>query len=479
MWSLGAIAAELFLGIPVFPGANEYNQMFKISDMLGLPPADMIARGTRSHKFFKPDPLNPSQYIMKSESEYERDNGVRLDPDKRYFVYRSLQEIVEKYPLKTGYPQTDDSPASQLKEIRRSFLHFLRGVLQIDPTKRWTADQARQHPFITETVLPEGYQPPPPRRRTPAIAGNKPKDTSAMRAQGDICGFYHRFSTALRAGQVIDVASGAVLASLAQPLNPAPSLKLEKPPAADDVRRFRSKSDAVSHPPEQRVLGPPKPHLKATGPEPMAGVVAAGAPAPPATAQAAAAATTTKPIAPSSQASAPALSTGPVPMIGVTTTAGGAVAIPNPPPPPVAGLGAGLIAGSLPTGTLGATTGAQSYRTSAAMPIAPSQAQASLSGSAYQTRLSTSAATTSASLSVGRQTSTRRSSVSEATKKEKKTRRSSGKRAGANGDEPMSMSPSGPNWNPFDLDSSFQDEGNPASGSAAATTTAVAVMAQQ
>lgn len=35
MWSLGCIAVELFLGLPLFPGTSEYNQLSRIIDMLG------------------------------------------------------------------------------------------------------------------------------------------------------------------------------------------------------------------------------------------------------------------------------------------------------------------------------------------------------------------------------------------------------------------------------------------------------------
>ncbi len=35
MWSLGCIAVELFLGLPLFPGTSEYNQLTRIIDMLG------------------------------------------------------------------------------------------------------------------------------------------------------------------------------------------------------------------------------------------------------------------------------------------------------------------------------------------------------------------------------------------------------------------------------------------------------------
>ena len=35
MWSLGCIVVELFLGLPIFPGTSEFNQVSRITDMLG------------------------------------------------------------------------------------------------------------------------------------------------------------------------------------------------------------------------------------------------------------------------------------------------------------------------------------------------------------------------------------------------------------------------------------------------------------
>lgn len=35
MWSLGCIVVELFLGLPIFPGTSEYNQVSRIVDMMG------------------------------------------------------------------------------------------------------------------------------------------------------------------------------------------------------------------------------------------------------------------------------------------------------------------------------------------------------------------------------------------------------------------------------------------------------------
>ncbi|KAJ3112468.1 dual specificity protein kinase yak1, partial [Nowakowskiella sp. JEL0407] len=52
MWSVGAIAAELFLGLPLFPGSSEYNQIMRIVEMMGMPPTYMLDRGKTATQFF-------------------------------------------------------------------------------------------------------------------------------------------------------------------------------------------------------------------------------------------------------------------------------------------------------------------------------------------------------------------------------------------------------------------------------------------
>ncbi|EFI28220.1 CMGC/DYRK/YAK protein kinase [Coprinopsis cinerea okayama7 len=48
MWSLGCIAVELFLGLPLFPGTSEYNQLTRIIEMLGMPPLSMLNSGKQT-----------------------------------------------------------------------------------------------------------------------------------------------------------------------------------------------------------------------------------------------------------------------------------------------------------------------------------------------------------------------------------------------------------------------------------------------
>eukprot|EP00727_Mastigamoeba_balamuthi_P000075 m51a1_g10064 putative protein kinase (795) ;mRNA; f:87381-90226 len=231
MWSLGCIAAELFLGIPLFPGSHRYNQVYKIVELLGIPPKEMIELGSNSSKYFKPmfSPFTGEiSYSLKSETEYERENDVKLSPNRQYFAYRTLHDLVHKYPMRTGAPGLDArTEEAMLRESRRSFEHFLLGVLQYDPSRRWTPDQALAHPFLQEdfTPLPPDWRPPVP-ARVPYVPSSRPSYAPAyqMRTIEDFCTNYSKFVASLRECRVIDVTNGNVLAVLNSELIPAPGL---------------------------------------------------------------------------------------------------------------------------------------------------------------------------------------------------------------------------------------------------------------
>ena len=58
MWSLGCIVFECLIGIPIFAGENERDQMAAIMEVIGLPPRSLIAKATRRKVFFDDD-YNP------------------------------------------------------------------------------------------------------------------------------------------------------------------------------------------------------------------------------------------------------------------------------------------------------------------------------------------------------------------------------------------------------------------------------------
>ncbi|KAJ3065285.1 dual specificity protein kinase yak1 [Podochytrium sp. JEL0797] len=148
MWSLGCIAAELFLGLPLFPGTSEYNQVSRIVGVLGMPQQWMCEKGKNSKNFFvKRQRVDGVRYELKSMEAYMRDTGLSEQASKRYFAGNTLEEIINAYPM----PKKEMNPLELEKEMnnRRCLLDFLGGLLKLNPLERWSPQQAKMHPFVT------------------------------------------------------------------------------------------------------------------------------------------------------------------------------------------------------------------------------------------------------------------------------------------------------------------------------------------
>jgi dual specificity protein kinase YAK1 len=52
IWSCGCIAAELYLGLPIFPGADECELLLRIQEVVGNPPDDVMSVSRRVNTFF-------------------------------------------------------------------------------------------------------------------------------------------------------------------------------------------------------------------------------------------------------------------------------------------------------------------------------------------------------------------------------------------------------------------------------------------
>lgn len=101
MWSLGCIVVELFLGLPLFPGSSEYNQVARIHEMLGTPPAWMIEMGKQSGEYFErtEDEYGRKNYRLKSMEKYMKEHGTKEQPSKKYFSATTLPDIIRQYAL--------------------------------------------------------------------------------------------------------------------------------------------------------------------------------------------------------------------------------------------------------------------------------------------------------------------------------------------------------------------------------------------
>ncbi|TBU33846.1 kinase-like protein [Dichomitus squalens] len=152
MWSLGCIAVELFLGLPLFPGTSEYNQITRIVEMLGMPPQYMLDMGKQTGQFFDSyvDHYGHKKYRLKSIEQYSREHNTNEQPGKQYFKATSLPEIIKQAPMPNfKASQKQQSEIEKEMNNRMAFIDFCQGLLNMNPIERWSPQQARLHPFIT------------------------------------------------------------------------------------------------------------------------------------------------------------------------------------------------------------------------------------------------------------------------------------------------------------------------------------------
>ncbi|KAM7273808.1 hypothetical protein ACFE04_028472 [Oxalis oulophora] len=171
MWSFGCIVAELFLGLPLFPGASEFDLLRRMIEILGSHPPDYVLKEAKNtSKFFKcvgsihnfenseVSVGGRSAYQALTVEEYEARELKKPAVGKEYFKRQNLVEIVTTYPYKKNLPKEDQIKESQ---IRLALIDFLRGLVEFDPAKRWSPFQASKHPFVTGEPFTCPYVPPP------------------------------------------------------------------------------------------------------------------------------------------------------------------------------------------------------------------------------------------------------------------------------------------------------------------------------
>lgn len=127
MWSFGCIVAELYLGLPIFPGVSEYDQISKICAMLGNPPQHMLEAGKSTRRFFN----KKTKYQLKSPQEQDKPN--KLNPAT------SLRDCILAHTADLTFRSED----------KECLIDFLNSILVINSVERCSPQQAKLHPFIT------------------------------------------------------------------------------------------------------------------------------------------------------------------------------------------------------------------------------------------------------------------------------------------------------------------------------------------
>jgi len=109
MWSFGCIVAELFLGLPLFPGASEYDVLQRMMKILGgQPPDELLREAKNTARFFKhvgsiyPGNEAPtglcSAYKSLSEEDVEVRDSKKPQMGKWYFPHLKLDKLICTYP---------------------------------------------------------------------------------------------------------------------------------------------------------------------------------------------------------------------------------------------------------------------------------------------------------------------------------------------------------------------------------------------
>ncbi|KAG0441403.1 putative dual specificity protein kinase YAK1 like protein [Dictyocoela muelleri] len=115
MWSFGCLVYEIFVGYPLFPGKDNYDQMGRICKMLGNPPNFMIENANNSHFYNK--------RIFSPEA-----------PD-----LASIKQKIVAQPCNI--------------HENMLFYKFLLNILQINPLTRPTPFQVRKDPYLNNEIV--------------------------------------------------------------------------------------------------------------------------------------------------------------------------------------------------------------------------------------------------------------------------------------------------------------------------------------
>ncbi|GAB6027463.1 Dual specificity tyrosine-phosphorylation-regulated kinase 1A [Chamberlinius hualienensis] len=139
MWSMGCILVEMHTGEPLFSGANEFDQMNKIVEVLGMPPKHLLENAHKSRKFF--DKLADGTFVLRKLKE-----GKKYKPPGS----RKLHDIIG---VEIGGPggRRLGEPGHSVSDYLK-FKDLILRMLDYDPKTRMTPYYALQHNFFKRTA---------------------------------------------------------------------------------------------------------------------------------------------------------------------------------------------------------------------------------------------------------------------------------------------------------------------------------------
>ena len=134
IWSLGCLAVELMLGVPILPAQSELHLATLIEKTIGPFPRHMFENSPRSTQIFMPDgKVKPASLLCEENGE---DFATTFVP---YFVKKKLKKIIMSYE--------SHQPGNDIRD-REVFVDLIQKMLAVDPDQRISALEAMEHPFL-------------------------------------------------------------------------------------------------------------------------------------------------------------------------------------------------------------------------------------------------------------------------------------------------------------------------------------------
>ncbi|KAK8037775.1 hypothetical protein PG991_001121 [Apiospora marii] len=155
MWAVGCIFAELLSLRPIFKGEEakmdskktvpfQRNQMQKIVDIMGMPTKERWPYLTSMHEYSNLGMLQTPMMHHHSSHHHSSSKSSASTSHLEEWYYRTIGA----HPGSSTSTSTSNSSGG-LASLGAEGYKLLAGLLEYDPEKRLTAQQALQHPFFT------------------------------------------------------------------------------------------------------------------------------------------------------------------------------------------------------------------------------------------------------------------------------------------------------------------------------------------
>ncbi|XP_031135279.1 homeodomain-interacting protein kinase 1-like [Sander lucioperca] len=146
MWSLGCIAAELFLGYALYPGSCDYDMLQHMVQTQGQLPHKLLNNGIKTWCFFRRNRGRRRSWRLKTPFEYGQ-----VTRSESYF--NSLNDLKKIRPA--CHLSKEDTMAES--KDQENFVDLLKKMLHLDNGQRITPGQLLEDPFITMCDLANSY----------------------------------------------------------------------------------------------------------------------------------------------------------------------------------------------------------------------------------------------------------------------------------------------------------------------------------